>query len=80
MPILIEQALARIAPGVPARVADLGTGTVAVRPSELVELLGPDVSLLRGRRLNQWITVDGARDELPPVPGPATWHTERRAS
>lgn len=63
-----------------ALVAELGTGTVAVRPSELVELLGPDVSLLRGRRLNQWITVDGARDELPPVPGPATWHTERRAS
>ena len=21
-----------------------------------------------------------ARDELPPVPGPATWHAERRAS
>lgn len=60
--------------------ADLGIANVAVRPSELVELLGPDVALLRGCRLHQWITVDGARAELPPVPGPATRHTERRAS
>lgn len=60
--------------------ADLATEPVAVRPSELVELFAPSITLARGRRLTQWITVDGARVELPPVPGPATWHAHRRAS
>lgn len=68
------------APGGVALLAELGTETVAVRPAELVELVGSGTTLGLGRRLTQWITVDGARDELPPVPGPATWHAERRAS
>ena len=63
-----------------ALLAHLGTGTVAVRPSELVELLGTTGTLARGRRLTQWITVDGARAELSPPVGPATWHAERCAS
>jgi radical SAM-linked protein len=63
-----------------ALLADLATEPVAVRPSELVELLGAGTELVGGCRLTQWITVDGARAELPPVPGPATWHAERRAS
>jgi radical SAM-linked protein len=77
--ILHLEVQGRTADGV-ALLAELGTETVAVRPSELIELVGGDVTLALGRRLTQWITVDGARDELPPVPGPATWHTERRAS
>jgi radical SAM-linked protein len=63
-----------------ALLADLDTETVAVRPSELVELVGGTATLGRGRRLSQWITVDDARVELPPHPGPSTWHAERRAS
>jgi radical SAM-linked protein len=63
-----------------ALLADLDTEPVAVRPSELVELLGGTASLGRGRRLSQWITVDGARTELPPVPAASTRHAQSRAS
>lgn len=61
-----------------ALLAHLATEPVAVRPSELVGLLGGAVALGRGRRLTQWITVEGTRAELPPVP--STWHEHRRAS
>jgi radical SAM-linked protein len=63
-----------------ALLADLGIEPVAVRPSELIRLLGGPATLARGRRLTQWITVDGARAELPPGRGPATWHAKRCAS
>lgn len=61
-----------------ALLAHLATEPVAVRPSELVGLLGGAVTLGRGRRLTQWITVEGTRAELPPVP--STRHEHRRAS
>ncbi|MDH3752877.1 MAG: TIGR03936 family radical SAM-associated protein [Acidimicrobiia bacterium] len=43
--------------------AELGTKPRAVRPSELLTALDPSLPTGRIRRLNQWITVDGARRE-----------------
>lgn len=43
--------------------ASLSTDQVTIRPDELVPLLGSGVELARARRLQQWIYVDGQKQE-----------------
>lgn len=68
--------------------ARLATGTLTLRPSELVRVLGqvlagdgrPTPTEGRVRRTHQWITVDGARCEPVKPPGASTGHDVVRAS
>ena len=50
--------------------AELGTKPRGLRPAELAGALGPAVHEGRIRRNQQWITIDGARQE--PLPAGAT--------
>lgn len=48
--------------------AEVATRPRGVRPAELVQGLGADITLVRARRTQQWIERDGARSEpLSPV-------------
>jgi hypothetical protein len=49
--------------------AELATSPRGVRPSELLEVLGPGVALSRARRTHQWIERDGIRMEPLAVGG-----------
>ena len=63
----------------PLLTAELATQPRGVRPSELVALLGDDVSEGRVCRLHQWLSSDGARVEplsLPPA-APSSQPTQR---
>ncbi len=64
--------------------AELATRPRGVRPSELVEVLGPGTKLARACRLQQWIERDGTRIEPLALcgrgAGTAATHAERRAS
>lgn len=52
-------------------VAELANKPRALRPLELLEVFSPDFSLLRGRRLAQWISSDGKRQE--PLDFASSW-------
>ena len=60
--------------------AELGTQPRGLRPAELIEALGPDVSEGRVRRNQQWITLDGARHEPLPARATSTTYARARAS
>lgn len=61
--------------------AKLASKPKAVRPAELLEVFEPPFELLRGRRLTQWITSDGAQMALDVVVAAATEpHSELCAS
>jgi radical SAM-linked protein len=64
--------------------AELATRPRGVRPRELLEVLGPGVTLSRACRLHHWIERDGARVEPLVVcgrdAGAVAAHAERRAS
>jgi radical SAM-linked protein len=65
--------------GRPLLTAELATQPRGVRPSELVALLGDDVSEGRVCRLHQWLSSDGARVEplsLPPA-APSSQPTQK---
>jgi radical SAM-linked protein len=58
--------------GTPIRVnLESATRPRGVRPSELVDGLGSDLVLVRGRRTKQWIERDGIRREPLSLGGPA---------
>lgn len=63
-------------------VAELATQPRGVRPSELIAVLGEELEEGRVCRLNQWLSLDGARTEPLPLPYDATPapHAEARAS
>jgi radical SAM-linked protein len=60
--------------------AELGTQPRGLRPAELIEALGSQVSEGRVRRNQQWITLDGARHEPLPADATSTAHATARAS
>jgi len=60
--------------------ATLATESLSLRPSELVQVLGHDLSEGSVRRTHQWIIVDGVRCEPVSPPGPSTRHDMKRAS
>jgi len=66
-------------PDRPVLSAELATQPRGVRPSELVALLGDDVSEGRVVRLHQWLSSDGARVEPLPLPpaAPSSQPTQR---
>jgi len=55
-------------PDRPVLTAELATQPRGVRPSELVAVLGDDLSEGRVVRLHQWLSSDGARVEPLPLP------------
>lgn len=62
-------------------VAKLASKPKAVRPAELLGVFEPPFELLRGRRLTQWITSDGAQVALDVAVAAATEpHSELCAS
>jgi radical SAM-linked protein len=66
-------------PDRPVLTAELATQPRGVRPSELVAVLGDDLSEGRVVRLHQWLSSDGARVEplsLPPA-APSSQPTQR---
>ena len=52
-----------------AVLAELATQPRGVRPSELIALIGDDVTERRGTRIHQWTMSDGALAEPLPLPG-----------
>ena len=61
---------------------ELATQPRGVRPSELIALLGDELTEGRVCRLHQWMSTDGAREEPLPLSHHATLapHAEARAS
>jgi radical SAM-linked protein len=58
--------------------AELATGSRGLRPSELLDALGMDISEARMVRSHQWIQRDGVRRE--PIPAPDAPPAQRQAS
>lgn len=74
--------VAELATGAPRGDDVPASGARAVRPSELVALLGDDVEEGRSCRLHQWMLIDGALAEpiSLAIPATSTPHAEARAS
>ncbi len=69
-----------IAPSGVELAAELGTQPRGLRPAELLEALGPQISEGRVCRNQQWITLDGARHEPLPAGATSATHATARAS
>lgn len=82
-PCLIDLDVAEVADHEVVLHAEIATQPRAVKPSELIAALGPDLSEVPGRRTHQWTGRDGARQEpvgLLTAATAAAPHAQGRAS